>query len=184
MKTLTSGQLDRALRAGLKELRLPSMRDRYRDTADLARRESLSFERFLWELVETEVHTRAKHRIQRWLRESGLPLENTMDTCDRGRLPARIDHHVSVLLEGGFLDRKEHVLAFGPPAAKRPPLLCALGRELIVQHRCVKFYRCGMIAEQLLAAKRDLRLPQLLKRLRQYEALILDDIASVQHRPS
>ncbi len=181
MKTLTTAQLDRALRAGLKELRLPSMRDGYRDRADLARRESLSFERFLWELVETEVHTRRNNRIQRWLRESGLPLEKTMDTFDRGRLPVRIDHHVSVLLEGGFLDRKENVLAFGPPGSGKTHLLCALGRELIFQHRRVKFYRCGMLVQQLLAAKRDLRLPQMLKRLRRYEALILDDIGYVQH---
>ena len=181
MKTLSSAELTRALAAGLKDLRMPTIRASYQELADQARRESMSFERYLYELVEQERLQRHTNRIQRWLRQSRLPREKTLDTFDRGRLPVLINHHVSVLLEGGFLDRQENVLAIGPPGTGKTHLLCALGRELIFQRRRVIFYNCATLVQQLLRAKKELRLPQLLKRLSRFEALIIDDIGYVQH---
>lgn len=181
MKTLTTAELEQSLQVGLKELRMPAIRACFREKADTARREAMSFERYLLELVEQERQERHSNRIQRWLRESRLPLEKTLDTFDRGRLPVRIDHHLRVLLEGGFLDRKENVLAFGPPGTGKTHLVCALGRELIYQRRRVIFYNCATLVQELLRAKQQLLLPRFHKRLARYEALIIDDIGYVQH---
>ena len=76
-----------------------------------------------------------------------------MDTFDRGRLPLGVDHNLRVLLERGFLDRRENVLLFGPPGTGKTHLVCALGRELIQQGRRVIFYSCsapgaGVVASQ------------------------------------
>jgi len=40
---------------------------------------------------------------------------------------------------------------------------------------------CDLLVQELLVAKRDLRLPQFLKQLGRYEALLIDDIGYVQH---
>ena len=181
MKTLTAAQLKRQLLIGLKELRLPAMRALHREQADLARKQSLSYEHFLLSLVQRELEERHANRIERWLRESRLPLEKTMEAFDRSRLPSRLNHHVSVLLEGGFLDRHENVLAFGPPGCGKTHLLCALGIALIHQRRRILFRPCSLLVQDLLAAKRSLTLDRLMKRLRKYDALILDDIGYVQH---
>ena len=141
---MTTAELDRALQAGLKVLRTPAIRSCYKEMADQARRESKSFERFLFELIEQEQQKRHTNRIKRWLRNSRLPLEETLDTFDRGRLPVLIDHHLSALLEGGFLNRKENSLAIGPLGSGKTHLLCALGRELIFQRRRVIFYSCAL----------------------------------------
>lgn len=42
------------------------------------------------------------------------------------------------------------------------------------------FRKCGLLVQELLAAKRDLKLPALLKRLAGYEALLIDDLGYVQ----
>ena len=42
------------------------------------------------------------------------------------------------------------------------------------------FRKCALLVQELLAAKRDLKLPGVLKRLAGYEALILDDLGYVQ----
>jgi len=60
-------------------------------------------------------------------------------------------------------------------------LLAALGRELILQGTAVWWTSTASLVQRLLAAKRDLRLPQELKRLDRYGCLILDDIGYVQH---
>ena len=98
-----------------------------------------SYEHYLLSLLQREWEERHANRIHRWLRESRLPLEKTMDAFDRSRLPPRLNHHVRVLLEGGFLDRHENVLAFGPPGCGKTHLLCALGIALIHQGRRVLF---------------------------------------------
>jgi len=72
------------------------------------------------------------------------------------------------------------VLAFGNPGSGKTHLLCAVGHELVGQGRRVLFTSCQLLVQELLAAKQALTLPQKLKRLSRYEALILDDIGYVE----
>jgi DNA replication protein DnaC len=164
----------------LRELQLSGVRQCYAEEANLARKQSLSYERYLLETLERERETRRAHRVARFLRESKLPLEKTLEAFDRKRLPRKVDQQVAVLLEGTFLDRRENVLAFGNPGSGKTHLLCAVGQELVQQGRRVLFATCSLLVQQLLVAKRDLKLPRLLKRLSKYEAVILDDIGYVQ----
>ena len=163
-----------------KTLRLPAMRACYKELAELARRESLSYEQYLEELLEREWEERRHNRIERMLRASGLPLEKSMESFDRKRLPVKVIGMVSVLLEGTFLYRAENVLAFGNPGSGKSHLLCAIGQEMIYLGRRVLFRPCEILVQELLLAKRELRLPQVLKHLSRYEALIIDDIGYVQ----
>lgn len=164
----------------LRDLQLSGIRECYAQEADLATKQSLSYERYLLEILERESETRRANRVARFLRESRLPLEKTLETFDRKRLPRKIDQQVAVLLEGSFLDRRENVLAFGNPGSGKTHLLCAIGQELVQQGRRVLFTTCSLLVQQLLVAKRDLKLPRVLKRLSKYEAVILDDIGYVQ----
>ena len=79
MKTMTTAEIGHELAVSLKELRMPTVRACYGEQADLARRESLSYERYLLELLRREREERHHNRIRRWLRQSGLPLEKTLD---------------------------------------------------------------------------------------------------------
>lgn len=180
MKTMTSPEIEHALSASLKELRMPTVRACYSEQAEMARRETLSYERYLLELLEREREARHHNRIQRWLRQSGLPLEKSLEGFDRRRLPVKLNQQLSVLLEGGFLERCENVLAFGPPGSGKTHLLCALGQELIYQGRRVLFRPCSLLVQELLLAKRELVLAKRLGRLARYDVLIIDDIGYVQ----
>jgi DNA replication protein DnaC len=60
-------------------------------------------------------------------------------------------------------------------------LMCAVGHELIQQGHSVLWLSTATLVQRLLAAKRDLRLPQELARLDRVECLMLDDIGYVQH---
>ena len=169
------------LQEGLKDLRLPTMRSCFQEVADQARADSASYEDFLLTLVDQERDARRQGRIARTLRASNLPLEKTLEAFDRKRLPRKVDAHVNVLLEGAFLDRCENVLAFGQPGSGKTHLLCAIGLELIHADRRVLFRRCDVLVQELLAAKRDLVLPKLLKQWGRFDALVIDDLGYVQH---
>lgn len=164
----------------LKTLHLPSVRACYEDQAARARKESWIHELFLLELMKTECEERRQNRIARLLRTSKLPLEKSLESFDRKRLPRKVAAQLNALLDGSFLDRSENVLAFGNPGSGKTHLLCALGQELIHQGRQVLFSASSLLVQDLLVAKRDLKLARLLKRMQKYDALIIDDIGYVQ----
>ena len=87
---------------------------------------------------------------------------------------------MKVLLEGTFLEHNENILIFGNPGSGKTHLICAIGQELIRQDKRVYFTTCALLLQELLAAKRDLKLPMLLKKLSRYQAIIIDDIGCVQ----
>ena len=176
-----SVQLNTELIAHLKTLHLPSMRESFEPEARRASKQSLSYEQYLLELVVNEVELRRQNRVARLLRDSRLPLEKTLETFDLARLPRGVSTQVKVLVEGEFLERRENVLAFGNPGSGKTHLLCAIAHELIQRHgRRVLFSTCALLVQELLAAKRDLRLAKLLKRLGRFDAIVIDDIGYVQ----
>src|SRR5436305_11276769 len=164
----------------LRELHLPAMRGSYEELARQARQEGLSYEQFLLELVQRECQERRNRRVERLLHSSDLPLVKTWQALDLKRLPPKVVQQARTLLEGSFLDRHENVLVFGQPGSGKTHLLSALGQELVRAGRKVLFRKCGLLVQELLAAKRDLKLPAVLKRLGGYEGLILDDLGYVQ----
>lgn len=164
----------------LRELHLPSFRECYQSEADLARQESLHHEHYLLELAKRECEERTHKRTARYLRESKLPLEKSIEVFDRKRLPAKVNSLVEFLLKGSFIDRNENVLAFGNPGSGKTHLLCAVGQELIQQGRRILFTPCNLLVQELLIAKRDLKLARVLKKFSKYHALIIDDIGYVQ----
>ena len=165
----------------LKQLHMPTMRGCYEQIADQARRESLSYEQYLLELLKLECEARRQNRIDRNLRASKLPPSKTFDNFDKKRLPTKVAMHLNVLSDGSFLNHCENVLAFGNPGSGKTHLLCAIGHELIEQGRRVLFICCSQLVQDLLIAKRDLAMSKVLKKLSRYDAVVIDDIGYVQH---
>ena len=168
------------LTEALKTLRMPTINSCYSEEAEAARRESLTYEHYLLEIIRREREQRRLGRIERLLSQSRLPREKTIESFERNRLPLKVNQQLGVLLEGCFVDRRENVLAFGNPGSGKTHLLAAIGHELVQQGHRVLFRPCSLLVQELLVAKRDLELPRALKRLSKYDAIIIDDIGYVQ----
>jgi DNA replication protein DnaC len=164
----------------LKELHLPAMRSGFEEQARQAQQESQSYERYLLSLTERELQARRDRRIERLLRESRLPPGKDLQALDLKRLPPKAVQQIRALADGTFADRRENVLAFGNPGAGKTHVLSAISHELIRSGRRVYFRNCGLMVQDLLAAKRDLKLSRCFKGLSRYEVLVLDDLGYVQ----
>jgi DNA replication protein DnaC len=175
-----SKDVTKALPACLQELRLPAVRAQYEAVARQAGAETWSYPEYLLELLERECQQRRHKRIERLLKESRLPLEKNWESLDLKRLPPKAVHLLRALLSGDFVDRRENILVFGPPGSGKTHSLCAVAQELVRAGRRFLFTTTALLVQELLAAKRDLRLKALLKRLNRWEALILDDLGYVQ----
>ncbi len=169
------------LRAMLRTLRLPAMADHFADLALKAVKGGLTHEAFLYEVVQCEVTQREERRIARLLHQSVLPQEKTFRTLQLERFPALVRQQLDSLRRGAFLEEAVNVLAVGRPGTGKSHLAAALGHELVVQGHRVLWTPTANLVQRLLAAKRDLRLPQYLAQLDWFACLILDDIGYVQH---
>jgi len=164
-----------------REFRLPTMANRFEEMIQSAETHNWGYRKLLLHLCEAEVADRRERKRERLLRDSGLPSGKTLGNLQENQLPAKVRRQLPTLLEGGFLDRAENVLVFGLPGRGKTHFLCALGRELILrQARTVYFTPTFKLVQQLLTAKKDLRLDALLRKLDRFEGIILDDLGYVQ----
>jgi DNA replication protein DnaC len=168
------------LTQGLKTLHLPTIRHCYEEVAQQAEREALSYERYLQELVERECEERQETRITKLLRESQLPLEKSLEAFDTRRLPVKAARQMRSLLEGSFLERAENVLVFGNPGSGKTHLLQAVGQELVRQGQPILFTTCERLVQELLIAKRDLKLSKLMKKYARYRGMVIDDLGYIR----
>jgi DNA replication protein DnaC len=163
-----------------RSLRLPSFRDHFHEAADRAATEQLSHLQYLSELTTLECEARRQGRIKRLMTRSRLPAGKSWETFDFARLPLTVARQLESLRDGTFLDRRENLLIFGKPGAGKSHVLCALAEQLILQGRSMMFTTCSLLVQQLLIAKRDLRLPTMIKQLSRFEGLLIDDLGYVQ----
>jgi DNA replication protein DnaC len=164
----------------LRELRLPAFRDHFQSQAERAAKENLSYPQYLEALTSRECEARTQGRVRRLLRNSRLVSGKTWDQFQWPRLPRLVQQQLHSLRDGAFLKRCENVLVFGKPGSGKTHALCALGEQLVLQGYPVLFTTCSLLVQELLAAKRDLKLERFLKKLAGFPALIIDDLGYVQ----
>ncbi len=169
------------LHAMLRRLNLSHIADTFAETALKAAKANLSHEAFLYELATQECAFRTQRRIERHLHESHLPREKTFTTLQLDRFSPALRLQIERLRTGAFVEDAVNVVAVGRPGVGKSHVAAAIGHELILQGHTVLWTTTAALVQRLLAAKRDLRLPQHLAKLDHVACLILDDIGYVQH---
>lgn len=169
-----------ALKLLLRSFRLKGFEASYARVAEEAASVGMRYEAYLYELAKIEAEERRDRRVDRQTKESRLPREKTLSTLDLGRIPTVPKQLVAELCEGTFVDKAENLLAFGNPGTGKTHLLCGIAHELIRNGRSVFFTHAYALVQHLVAAKRDLRLPQEIKRLDRFDAVLIDDLGYVQ----
>src|SRR5215469_1622732 len=132
------------------------------------------------EVLEMEAEAREQRKIARLRRAAQLPPGKTWETLDHNVLPAALIRKLREIARGDFLEHAHNALAFGLPGVGKSHAACAIANELIEQGHSVLFRPAYQLVQELLAAKRDLLLPQKLRRLDSFELLILDDIGYIK----
>ena len=165
----------------LRSFNLTTMAGAYAQTLQTAEQNNWGYRKFLLHLCECEAEDRRQRRIARLLKQSGLPDGKTLGNLDESILPGKLRRQLPALLDGGFVERGENLLAFGLPGRGKTHFVAALGRELILRHGLsVLFTPTFKLVQQLLRAKQELKLDAALKQLDRYAVVVLDDLGYVQ----
>ncbi|MCP4680237.1 MAG: ATP-binding protein [Deltaproteobacteria bacterium] len=164
----------------LRTLRLPSFVELQDEVSRRAEKEGWSHQRYLYHLAEVEIAERENRRTKRLLKQSCLPKDKTLDMLKVERFPDKIRRQIPTLCEGRFVEQAENVLAFGLPGRGKTHLVCAIGHELVSKGYRVLFVPTFKLVQRLLAAKKELALEALLRKLDRHDVVILDDIGYIQ----
>ncbi len=167
------------LEALLRSFYLSSFVRNYKDFADKAERQKLGHVPYLHQLALVEATERQTRRTERLINQAKLLPGKTLDNFEFERQPSISPGRIKELAEGDCLDHCENILIFGIPGAGKSHLASALGRAWCLRGRRVLYTTAAMLVQDLLVAKRDLRLQQLIRKLDRYEALLIDDISYI-----
>ncbi|MFH4054993.1 IS21-like element helper ATPase IstB [Acinetobacter baumannii] len=137
--------------------------------------ESLSFEERLGLLVDRETAERDAKRLATRLRFAALRHAACVEDIDM-RSPRGIDAGVMAhLIDGGWINRHDHLLLPGPTGLGKSWIACALGNKACRDDRRVVYHRVPRLFQMLAIARGDGRHARVLKAIERTELLILDD---------
>ncbi len=157
------------------------MKRQWQELESLAIREGWSHGRFLLALCEEETNGRYASRVERYLKESGIPASKSLSNFDFSCCPT-VDEGVVRRLasDTGWLDRGDNLMLFGASGVGKTHLAAGISRSLVESGRRVKFTTATVLVQQLQQAKAELTLPAFLSKLERYDLLVVDDIGYVK----
>lgn len=163
----------------LMNFHLPSFKKHYLTYARKSELEKLDHVAYLYELSKTEHDDRYNRRTERLLKAAKLPTGKSLDNFDLSHVPGLSPSRVNELAAGKCLDVCENVLIFGNPGTGKTHLAASLSREWCLRGRHIFFTSAAALVQELLKAKKDLKLNALLKKFDKFEALVIDDLSYI-----
>jgi DNA replication protein DnaC len=175
----TTNNREQALSSYLQALKLPSMRESYKQAAEDALKLGASYETFLYNLAQSEVLGRETRGIQTRIKQAGFPHLKTLDSFDFTTLPHLDKKRVSNLITGDYLAKTENILALGNSGTGKTHLAISLGIAACQNGHSALFKTAAHLVHELIEAHNEKQLLRLQKKLKTYKLLIIDELGYV-----
>jgi DNA replication protein DnaC len=173
-KDARTAALEALIDAHALELKLPTLRSRYRSLAADAVREQQTPVAYLAALLEAETTERAERRERRRLLDARFPQVKRLEDFQFSDNPKISQTTVAALAEGSWINDKESVILIGDSGSGKTHLATALGVAACQQGRRVKFTTLAALATELQEAESRKELARAVGRYARIDLLILD----------
>lgn len=162
-----------------KLLKMPAAAREYKALARQAQDGGWSYEDFLRELLEMEVHSRQQSTAARRIKDAHFPDLKTLDQLHWEALQGISKPKVLELSTCGYIEKAEDIVLAGPIGTGKTHLAIALGVEAARRRLRVLFTRASNLVRSLLEAKDERNLGRLQQRLYRADLLIVDELGFV-----
>ena len=167
------------LESYLRQLRLPTFLDNYRQFAVDAARNNLDYTRFLLALVEQEVNQRESNMIQRRVKAARFPVLKELADFDFSALPKLNKAEILDLARGEYIQKRETLIFIGNPGLGKTHLATAIALAACRQKRKVRFWTAASLVNELLQAQDDHRMHRFITQALKFELVILDELGFI-----
>ena len=168
--------LEALVEAHTAELRLPTVRRRFRHLAQEATREQQTPLAYLAALLEAEVAERAERREHRRLLDARFPLLKRLDDFRFADNPTIPQATIATLAQGSWLDDRESIVFVGESGSGKTHLATALAICACQQGRRVRFTTLAALANELQEAESRRELARVVGRYARIELLVVDEL--------
>src|SRR5512136_2118681 len=164
-----------AIVSQFKALKLGRLLDTLEARLDQARQGQLGYVEFLQLIFQDEIERRRSQSLKLRLQRATFEEPKTLEEFDFTSRPQLNPAAIQDLACGSFIDKREHVLLYGPAGTGKTHLAQALGHHACRAGRSVFFIKAARLFRDLHAARADNGWEQELRRFLSPDLLIIDD---------
>jgi DNA replication protein DnaC len=168
--------LEALIEAHAVELKLPTVRHRFRALAEEATRDQQTPTAYLAALLEAEVNERAERRERRRLIDARFPLIKRLEEFHFADNPKVPQATIATLAQGAWIDDRESVILLGDSGTGKTHLAISLAVLACQQGRRVRFTTLAALANELQAAETRRELGRVVSRYARTELVVLDEL--------
>jgi DNA replication protein DnaC len=168
--------MEALIEAHATELKLPTVRRRFKALADEATREQQTPVAYLAALLEAETAERAERRERRRLNDARFPALKHLDDfrfADNPKIPQAT---IAALAEGSWINDRESVILIGDSGTGKTHLATGLAIAACQQGRRVRFTTLAALANELQEAETRRELARVVGRYARTELVVLDEL--------
>jgi DNA replication protein DnaC len=158
------------------ELKLPTVKRRFRALAEEAARAQQTPIAYLAALLEAEVAERAERRERRRLVDARFPLMKRLEDFRFDDNPNVPQATIAALADGSWIDDRETVILTGDSGTGKTHLAIGLAIRACQQGRRVRFTTLAGLANELQEAESRRELNRVVGRYARIELLCLDEL--------
>ena len=168
--------LEALIEAHATELKLPTVKTRFRQMAAEATREQQTPIAYLAALLEAEHQERAERRERRRLIDARFPLLKRLEEFHFADNPKIPQATIAALAEGSWIDDREGIVLIGDSGTGKTHLAIALAICACQQGRRVRFTTLAGLANELQEADSRRELARVVGRYARTELVCLDEL--------
>ena len=159
-----------------RELKMPGLRAAHESVAREAADHAHSYTAFLSSCLAQEIESRRCHRLATRLRGARFPSTKTLDTFDFAVIPQVPKLKVLSLAQGDFIRERTNLLCIGNSGTGKTHIAIGLGVASLEAGYRVRFINAVQLAQELLLAQQEYRLPRYLASWRAIDLVIVDEL--------
>lgn len=167
----------------LQELHLHGMSEVLERELQLAEQEARPAAEVLYRLLLEERRVRQERSLTNRLKQARIPWDWTLQSFPFDQQSAVNETQIKTLAGLDFVTRGENLVFIGPPGTGKSGLACSLLRQACFNGFRCRFYDAQVLFDELYASLADRSTPKLLKRLSNYDLLLVDEIGYLTLRP-
>jgi DNA replication protein DnaC len=167
----------------LEQLKFRGMAAILDETLAKAQADAIPIETVLYQLLAEEYRYRQEKALAYRIKQAKLPWSWALETFPFSRQPGVNKAQIMSLAGLDFLQRGNNLIMIGPPGVGKSGLAIALTRKALLAGHRARYYNAQDLLDELYASLADRTTPRLLKRLADYDLLLIDELGYLSLKP-